>query len=206
MKKKTPSRENLPPVLKELISIPGLDFYRELKAIDIEKDKMETVKQAIDIESLQDISFNEDKKETMAAIPIETLAEVSKIIEQAKEDKQFECFFYGCFLKAVSDFRESKARFEVRAAAFLKALGVTTGKRQVEVNKMILFMDYVKLVQGFKNSEKLAPWAALEEIRKRYDMPSPEAVLKHIRGYVKANGFSTKHLKLMGVTLPGNPS
>lgn len=185
-----------------------VSFTSELEAIEQDKNEIETIKKIFS-EAPCEYGLNNKTMEVKLTIPLNTLGVLNRILDTAKEDKEYVSFFYAGFLQAVTDFRRSKARFEAKAADFLKALGVTTGKRQSKINKFSLGWEYIKLVKGIGKTEPLEPDDALEVLRKRYELVSKEAALKQIQLFLaelkqerKTNGGTVDDLKKL---LPGNP-
>ena len=148
--------------------------------------------------------------DTVVSVSKENLVAAIRLLEKARKDKhnsKSDYFLLQLLKVAANTFRESPARFEKKAAAFLKILKITDKKRpRLGVSQSVLYEGYLYLTDVFN----FEPWAALEDICEKRKLTSPEAVLKQIRLFVceqkkalEAEGVDTDFLKNF---LPGNPA
>jgi len=150
----------------------------------------------ITLEKAQALEGKDDFLNMVIPVKVETLGLLLTILEKAEaaesERRGLRAFFDN-FIDAAKAFHANPDgdRWEARAKRFLKTLGITSGSRQVAHNKAALFWEYMNLIFGWDKDHPgtiFDKWEALEVMKERHGMASPDAVLKHLRRYAEGYG------------------
>jgi hypothetical protein len=78
----------------------------------------------------------------------------------------------------------STDRQEKRLAKFANDAGLTDGRRHAKLNEFDIFTDYLQAINGIE-CEKLSKQEALVMVQKKHGINSPEAVISHLKRYIK---------------------
>ncbi|MEW6078576.1 MAG: hypothetical protein AB1724_12235 [Thermodesulfobacteriota bacterium] len=121
--------------------------------------------------------------------------------------------FLQSFLNAAYEYHETTGiRSDLKAALFLKKLGVSTGKNK-KTRSGHLIVDYVWLINPGPDYYPADPTSALESLAAMHGLESPEAALQQLRTHIRkmgkraeAKGEVEGFKKFVeGLHLPGNP-
>ena len=138
-----------------------------------------------------------------------------RAIEAEKKIEDYEGIFN--FVKEAYKKYRSKdhKRWDQRAKAFLNHFGLTNRKREEKPNKKWMFYEYMGLITGeidlkaLKFAKPVSKQKALEILKEKYAINSPEACLLQLRTYTRE---AKKNAEIRGDDipcfkgiLPGNP-
>ncbi|MFZ7127720.1 MAG: hypothetical protein ACOWWM_16300 [Desulfobacterales bacterium] len=90
------------------------------------------------------------------------------------------------YADATKAYQESADRQDRKAAAFTRDMGLTDGRRHAKMNEFMIFVDYLCAING-SGCEPMNKRAALEMVAKKYGIQSHEAVVSHLKRYLKTS-------------------
>ncbi len=140
-----------------------------------------------------DISINEEIIGTVLEV-VEELGKCKEYRTRAiKAERKIEVYesFFDEFKTAWKEYNSDEhTRWDQRAKAFFKSLGLTTGKRQEKTDKRFMFYEYMELIHDSwdmvsnKRIKKVSKQKALEILAKKYKTSS-DACLEQLMTYVR---------------------
>jgi hypothetical protein len=119
-----------------------------------------------------------------------TLRDLITLADGLDELKQLRAFS-DTYDEAVAAYLSSKERQEKRLAKFAADVSLTFGRRRPRFNEFGIFRDYLGAIRGTGpelNGKKLSKQAALELVANKHGIQSAEAVVSHLKRFLKKTG------------------